>query len=78
LAANAGSVKQRDDAKARVDVARERRRSLLERIEVAKRGLTRVESGARREELDAARARIATVDAQIAALQKTLGDATLV
>ena len=33
LQANAGSVKQRDDAKARVDVARERRRSLIERIE---------------------------------------------
>jgi HlyD family secretion protein len=78
LQANAGSVKQRDDAKARVDVARERRRSLLERIEVAKRSLVRVQSGARPEELDTARARIATVDAQIAALQKGLGDATLV
>ena len=78
LQANAGSVKQRDDAKARLDVARERRRSLLERIEVARRSLARVESGARREELDAARARIATVDAQLAALQKSIGDTTLV
>jgi HlyD family secretion protein len=78
LQANAGSVKQRDDAKARMDLARERRRSLLERIEVAKRSLVRVESGARREELDAARARIATVDAQIAQLDKALADTTLV
>jgi len=78
LQAEAGSVKQRDDAKARVDIARERRRSLLERVEVARTTLARVKSGARREELDGARARIAVVDAQIAVLEKTVADAVVV
>lgn len=78
LQAEAGSVKQRDDAKARVDIARERRRSLLERVEVARTILSRVRSGARSEELDGARARIAVVDAQIAALEKTVTDAVVV
>jgi len=78
LQAEAGSVKQRDDAKARVDIARERRRSLLERVEVARTMLSRVRSGARSEELDGARARIAVVDAQIAALEKTVTDAVVV
>ena len=77
LQANAGSVKQRDDAKARLDIARERRRSVVERIEVARRTLTRVSTGARREEVDAARARIGVVDAQIAALEKAVADATV-
>jgi HlyD family secretion protein len=78
LAAEAGSVKQRDDARARVDIARERRRSVLERVEVARRALTRAKSGARREEIDTARARIGVVDAQIAALEKTVADASFV
>lgn len=78
LQAEAGSVKQRDDARARVDIARERRRSLLERVEVARTTLARVKSGARREELDGARARIAVVDAQMAVLEKTASDAVVV
>lgn len=78
LQAEAGSVKQRDDARARVDIARERRRSLLERVEVARTTLARVKSGARREELDGARARIAVVDAQMAVLEKTVSDAVVV
>jgi HlyD family secretion protein len=64
LAANAGSQKQRDDAKARVDLARERKRAAEERVRVARTTLDRVRAGARKEELEGARARVATVDAR--------------
>jgi HlyD family secretion protein len=75
LSANAGSQKQRDDARARVDLARERRRAAEERVQVARTSLDRVRAGARKEELDGARARVATVDAQLAVLEKGLRDA---
>jgi HlyD family secretion protein len=77
LQANAGSRKQRDDAKARVDVARERQRSASERADAAREALGRLQAGARPEEIDAARARVDSVDAQIAALQKNVADATV-
>jgi HlyD family secretion protein len=75
LRANAGSQKQRDDARARVDLARERKRAAEERVRVARTALDRVRAGARREELEGARARVATVDAQLALLEKWLRDA---
>ena len=75
LAANAGSQKQRDDAKARVDLARERKRAAEERVRVSRTTLDRVRAGARKEELEGARARVATVDAQLAVLEKGLRDA---
>ena len=75
LSANAGSQKQRDDARARVDLARERKRAAEERVRVARTALDRVRAGARREELEGARARVATVDAQLAVLEKGLRDA---
>jgi HlyD family secretion protein len=78
LAANAGSRKQRDDAAARVEVAKERRRAGEERVRVARETLARVKRGARSQELDGARARVAAVDAQIAALQKSVADAQVV
>jgi HlyD family secretion protein len=78
LAANAGSEKQRDDAKARVDVARERERSARERTRAAAETVARLKAGARREEIDAASARVASADAQIAILEKTLTDAEVV
>lgn len=78
LKADAGSQKQRDDARARVDGLRERQRAARERVRVAREGLARVRAGARPEELDGARARAAAVAAQIAALQNTLADAEVV
>jgi HlyD family secretion protein len=77
LQANAGSRKQRDDARARVDVATERQRAGQERVRAARETLARLRAGARPEELDAARARVAGVDAQIASLEKTVADATV-
>ena len=75
LRANAGSVKQRDDARTRKDVAASRVRAAQERAQAANDALARVRAGARPQELDAARARVAAIDAEIASLQKNAGDA---
>jgi HlyD family secretion protein len=77
LRANAGSVKQRDDARTRRDVAAARLRAAQERAQAAADALARLRSGARPQEIDAARARVAAVDAQIASLQKNAGDAVV-
>ena len=77
LKANAGSQKERDDARARVDVLREQERSARERVRAAREIVSRLEAGATREELDAARARVRTVDAQIALFEKARADASI-
>ena len=77
LRANAGSVKQRDDAVTRRDVAQARLRGAQDRAQAAADALARVRAGARPQEIDAARARLASVDAQIATVQKTLADAVV-
>jgi len=77
LRANAGSVKQRDDAVTRRNIAAARVRAAQERARGAGDALARQRAGARPQEIDAARARVSTVDAQIATLQKSLADATL-
>ncbi len=77
LQANAGSQKQRDDASARVNVARERERAAGDRVRAARETLARFQAGARREDIDAARARVSVVDAQLAQLDKTRADATV-
>jgi HlyD family secretion protein len=77
LQANAGSQKQRDDAAARVNVARERERAAGDRVRAAREATARLQAGARREEIDAARARVAAIDAQLAQLDKTRGDAAV-
>ena len=78
LEKNAGSQKQRDDASARVNVARERQRAAADRVRAARETLARLEAGARREEIDAARARVAVVDAQLAASEKAIADAQVI
>jgi HlyD family secretion protein len=77
LQANAGSQKQRDDAGARVSVARERERAALDRVRAARETVARLQAGSRREDIEAARARVAVVDAQLAQLDKTRADATV-
>jgi HlyD family secretion protein len=74
---NSGSRKQRDDAAARRDVARDRLAAVESRVRTAEEGAAKLRAGARPEEIDAARARVGTVTAQIAALEKGLHDATL-
>ncbi len=77
LKANAGSVKQRDDAAARRDVAAARVNAARERTRAAEEGARRFRAGARPQEIQAARARVAVIDAQIASLQKSIADAVL-
>jgi HlyD family secretion protein len=74
---NSGSRKQRDDAATRRDVARDRVASAESRVKAAEEVYAKLRAGARREEVDAARARVATVAAQVAALEKGITDATL-
>jgi len=77
LAANAGSRKQRDDAQARVDIARERERGARDRVRAAGEVVSRLQAGARPEEIQTARARVAAADAQIAVFDKVRGDAAI-
>jgi HlyD family secretion protein len=77
LESKAGTPKQRDDAVARRDVARARARSAEDRVRAARENLARLRAGARPEEIDAARARVAAADAQIATLQKAITDAVV-
>ena len=74
---NSGSRKQRDDAATRRDVARDRVAQTESRVKTADEALAKLRAGARPEEIDAARARVNVVSAQIASLEKGLGDATL-
>jgi len=77
LKSNSGSEKQRDDAATRRDIARERMRGAEQRVRSATEALARLRAGARREEIDAARARLAVTAAQIATLDQNLAYATL-
>jgi HlyD family secretion protein len=77
LQSNSGSQKQRDDAATRRDVARERLASAQARENAAGEAVARLRAGARREEIDAARARVAAVDAEIASIEKNKTDATV-
>jgi HlyD family secretion protein len=77
LQSNSGSQKQRDDAATRRDVARDRVRSAQAREAAAREAVARLRAGARREEIEGARARVAAVDAQIAQLEKSKEDATV-
>jgi HlyD family secretion protein len=77
LRANAGSVKQRDDAATRKEVAAARVRGAQDRAQAAADVLAKLKAGARPQEIDAARARVAAVDAQIATLHKSAADAVV-
>jgi len=77
LASNSGAQKPRDDAASRRDVTRDRVRAGEERVRAAAEAVARLKAGARREEIDVARARLAGVDAQIATIEKAMKDATV-
>lgn len=67
---SSGTTKARDDAKTR--------RNILEaRLAAQRQTLARLNSGSRPEEIDAARARVASIDARIAALTQQANDASL-
>ena len=75
LRANAGSVKQRDDAATRREVAAARLTGAQDRARAGAETLARLKAGARPQEIAAARARVSASDAQIAVLQKSAADA---
>jgi HlyD family secretion protein len=75
LHSNSGSQKQRDDAATRSQMARDRVAAARARETAAREAVSRLRAGSRREEIEGARARVAGVDAQIATLQKSRGDA---
>ncbi|MEI6667919.1 MAG: efflux RND transporter periplasmic adaptor subunit [Acidobacteriota bacterium] len=78
MAANSGVEKQRDDAASRKEVATKRVGAAQQRMRAAAEALNRLKAGARPEEVDAARARLASIDAQIATVHKSIKDATVV
>jgi membrane fusion protein YbhG len=77
LQSNAGSRKQRDDAATRQDVAAARLQAARERARAFTEALARLRAGSRAEEIAAAKARVQTVEAQIATLEKSIKDAEL-
>ena len=77
LSTNSGSRKQRDDAATRRDVARDRVASAQSRVRTAEEGHAKLKAGARSEEVDVARARVAGASAPIATLDKNASDASV-
>jgi HlyD family secretion protein len=74
----AGSEKQRDDAVARRERAEAQLKAADDRAKATTATLQRVKAGARPEELQAAAARVAVIDARIAQLDHDRGEATIV
>ena len=77
LASNSGSRKQRDDAVTRRDVTKARAQGARDRVRAVRETVVRLRAGSRKEDIAAGRARVASADAQIAALEKTIADATV-
>lgn len=77
LASKSGSQKQRDDAVTRRQLADARLRAADDRIRAAAAVVARLRAGARPEELEGARARIASVDAQLATLENDRKEAVI-
>jgi HlyD family secretion protein len=67
---NSGTAKARDDAKTRLSV-------LEARAAAQKQSLARLNAGSRPEEIEAARARVRSVEARIAALTQQVNDASM-
>ena len=78
LASKSGSQKQRDDAVTRRQLAEARLRGGQDRIRAAQAMVARLKAGARPEEIDGARARIASVDAMLATLENDRKEAVIV
>jgi HlyD family secretion protein len=70
LASGSGTAKARDDARARRDAAAANVRAAGERV-------SRLRAGFRKEEIDAARARVEATDARLAQLEQQLKDAVI-
>ncbi len=78
LASRSGSQKQRDDAVTRRQLADAKVRGADDRVRAAAAVVARLRAGARPEEIDGARARVASVDAQLATLENDRKEAVIV
>ena len=77
LASKSGSQKQRDDATTRRQLTESRLTGAEDRIRAAAALVARLKAGARPEEVEGARARIASVDAQMATLENDRKEAVI-
>jgi HlyD family secretion protein len=77
IARRAGAEKSRDDAVARRDLAAARVQAAAGRVSAAEATLANLRAGARPQELTAARARIAAIDAERARLEQNRADAVV-
>lgn len=73
----AGATKAKDDAEARRRAAAARVTAMTERVTAAQSAVARLKAGARPQEVDAARARLAAVDAALATVRSDITDATI-
>jgi len=78
LQSSSGTEKQRDDAATRRDMAKARLQATDERVRAAREGLVHLQKGPRPQEISAARARLASAQAQIATLDQNITDATVI
>ncbi len=77
LAVKSGSQKQRDDAVTRRQLTEARLRGSEDRVRAAAALVARLRAGARPEEIEGARARIAAVDAELATLDNDRKEAVI-
>lgn len=73
----AGSEKQRDDAAVRKALAESRLKAAEDRLAAARALVARLKAGARSQEVEAARARLNAVDAQIATINNDIAESTI-
>lgn len=73
----AGSEKQRDDALVRKALAESRLKAAGDRVTAAASQVARLRAGARVQEVEAARARLSAVDAQMATINSDIAEATI-
>jgi HlyD family secretion protein len=73
----AGSEKQRDDAVLRRVLAESRLKAADDRVAAARAQVARLRAGSRVQEVEAARARLSAIDAQIATINNDIAEATI-
>lgn len=73
----AGSEKQRDDAVLRRVLAESRLKAAEDRVTAARAQVSRLRAGSRAQEVEAARAHLAAVDAQIATVNNDIAESTI-
>jgi membrane fusion protein YbhG len=78
LASHSGTEKQRDDAATRKNLAQAKLQAAADRVRAAREGLVHLQKGPRPQEISAARARVASTEAQIATLEQSITDATVI